>query len=65
MYLQPKTWNLIEKLPHQSKTAFPKNALFIEKIPFLRPANTGVKPPFLKISRLKLQNLCWPTKTES
>ena len=31
-------------------------------------ANSGVKPPFFKINRLKLQKLlksCWPSKTES
>ena len=31
----------------------PKNALFNGKIPFLWLANTGVKPPFSKISRFK------------
>ena len=46
----------------------PKNALFNGKIRFWWLANTGVKPPFFKISRLKLQKLlksCWPSKTES
>ena len=34
----------------------PKNALFNVKIPILLLANTGVKPPFFRISRLKLQS---------
>ena len=34
----------------------PKNAIFNGKIPFLWLANTGVEPPFSKISLLKLQN---------
>ena len=45
-----------------------ENALFNGKIHFLWSANTSVEPPFLKISRLKLQKLlkpCWPSKTES
>ena len=45
----------------------PKNAPFNGKTPFLWLANTGVKPPFFKTSRLKLQKLlksCWPSKTE-
>ena len=48
---------------------FPPRMLFsIQKIPFLWLANTGLKPPFFKISRLKLQKVlktCWPNETES
>ena len=39
----------------------------IEKIPFQLLANSGVKPPFFGIIRLKLQKLlksCWPSETE-
>ena len=37
---------------------FPPRMLFsIQKIPFLWLANTGLKPPFFKISRLKLQKV--------
>ena len=46
----------------------PKYALFDGKIPFLWLANTGTKPPFFKIRRLKLQKLlnsCWSSKAES
>ena len=42
-----------------------KNALFSVKTFFLWLVNTGVKPPFFKISRLKLQKLlnsCWPSE---
>ena len=45
-----------------------KNTLFDGKIPFLWLAKTSVIPPFLKISRLKLQNLlnsCFSSETES
>ena len=46
----------------------PKNALFNGKISFLWLANTGVRPPIFKISRLKLQKLlksCWLSEMES
>ena len=46
---------------------FPQERSFQSKKFFLWLANTGVKPPYFKISRLKLQKLlksCWPSKTE-
>ena len=46
----------------------PRMLFSIEKFLFLWFANTGVKPPFFKIGRLKLQKLlksCWPNETAS
>ena len=46
----------------------PRMLFSIQKIPFLWLANTGLRPPFFKISRLKLPKLlkpCWPNETES
>ena len=46
----------------------PRVLFSIEKFLFSSLANTGVKPPFFKISRLKLQKLlkpCCPNETES
>ena len=43
----------------------PRMLFLMEKFSWL--ANTGVKPPFFEISRLKLQKLlksCWPSETE-
>ena len=48
---------------------FPQECSFSwKKIIFLLLANTGVGPPFFKITRFKLQKFlkaCWPSETES
>ena len=61
----PKNWNLIKKPPYHSLN-FTQNCPFQRKNSFLKLSNTGVKKPFLKISRLNLQKLlksCWANET--
>ena len=51
-----------------SRSLSPKNPFFNVKIPFLWTVNAVVKPPYFKVSQLKLQKSlksCWPSETES
>ena len=77
MCRQPKTSNFIEKAAFTVVDFHPR-MLFSMDFFFLGGGgggggqgalvNTGVKPPFCKISWLKLQkllNLRWPSETES